>query len=303
MPRVNFAVSEPVFKLYNPKDRWRARPGFTWRYLLRTAVNISSAVEAIHAKGYVVGDLNESNLMVAETALVTLVDCDSMQVPQPGGNGFFRCPVGKPEYTPPELQGRDFSATDRNAVHDNFGLAVLIFHLLMEGIHPFAGVTQGLDMSLEERIKRGESPYSGSRLVKPMPIAPPFEILPREVQALFLRCFHDGHSESAGASGRTRVADCVSGGRAGSGRLPIQCAARVQWALRHVSMSMVPADCPIRRHRPVPSTRAADGSARGSTTAAVVPFGGESSLRVQHCDLIAAPAIEFRHTSGNRNRH
>ena len=194
MPRVNFTVSEPVFKLYNPKDRWRARPGFTWRYLLRTAVNISSAVEAIHAKGYVVGDLNESNLMVAETALVTLVDCDSMQVPQPGGNGFFRCPVGKPEYTPPELQGRDFSAVDRNATHDNFGLAVLIFHLLMEGIHPFAGVIQGMDMSLEERIRRGESPYAGSRLVKPMPIAPPFEILPREIQALFWRCFHDGHS-------------------------------------------------------------------------------------------------------------
>lgn len=194
MPRVNFAVSEPVFKLYNPKDRWRVRPGFTWRYLLRTAVNISSAVEAIHAKGYVVGDLNESNLMVAETALVTLVDCDSMQVPQPGGNGFFRCPVGKPEYTPPELQGRDFSAADRNGIHDNFGLAVLIFHLLMEGIHPFAGVMQGIDMSLEERIRRGESPYAGSRLVKPMPIAPPFEILPREIQALFWRCFHDGHS-------------------------------------------------------------------------------------------------------------
>ena len=194
MPRVNFLVSEPVFKLYNPKDRWRVRPGFTWRYLLRTAVNIASALEAIHAKGYVVGDLNESNLMVAETALVTLVDCDSMQVPQPGGKGFFRCPVGKPEYTPPELQGRDFSTTDRSAVHDNFGLAVLIFQILLEGIHPFAGVMQGTDMSLEERIKRGESPHAGSRLVRPMPIAPPFEILPRDIQSLFLRCFQAGHS-------------------------------------------------------------------------------------------------------------
>src|SRR3954471_24857899 len=29
MPRVDFTVSEPVFKLYNPKDRWRVRPGFT----------------------------------------------------------------------------------------------------------------------------------------------------------------------------------------------------------------------------------------------------------------------------------
>ena len=30
---------------------------------------------------------------------VTLIDCDSMQVPGDGG-AVFRCPVGKPEYTP-----------------------------------------------------------------------------------------------------------------------------------------------------------------------------------------------------------
>ncbi|MEO7649286.1 MAG: hypothetical protein ABIZ80_02380, partial [Bryobacteraceae bacterium] len=194
MPRVDFTTNEPVFKLYNPKDRWRARPGFTWRYLLRTAVNIASAMEAVHAKGYVVGDLNESNLMVTETALVTLVDCDSMQVPRPDRPGFFRCPVGKPDYTPPELQGRDFGLVDRNPPHDNFGLAILIFLLLMEGIHPFAGVAQGIEMSLEERIRRGESPYAGSRLILPMPVAPSLYILPGELRALFLRCFQDGHA-------------------------------------------------------------------------------------------------------------
>jgi DNA-binding helix-hairpin-helix protein with protein kinase domain len=195
MPRVDYSMSVPVFMLYNPKDRWKVRAGFTWRYLLRTAVNISSAIEAVHAKGYVVGDLNESNIMVAETALVTLVDCDSMQVPQAGKAMFYRCPVGKPEYTPPELQSVDFSTTDRNAAHDNFGLAVMIFQLLMEGIHPFAGVTKGVDMSVQERIRRGESPYAGSQVIRPMPIAPPFGILPRDIQSLFLRCFQEGHSK------------------------------------------------------------------------------------------------------------
>src|SRR5258708_13168965 len=115
---------------------WRAGWGCVGGCRRGTGGNISSAVEAIQAKGYVVGDLNESNLMVAETALVTIVDCDSMQVPQPGGTGFFRCPVGKPEYTPPELQGRDFSTIDRNTNHDNFGLTALIFPLLIEPIHP-----------------------------------------------------------------------------------------------------------------------------------------------------------------------
>jgi len=59
-----------------------------------------------------------------------------------GRQRLFPLSVGKPEYTAAELQGRDFSTMDRKASHDNFGLAVLIFHLLMEGIHPFAGVMQ-----------------------------------------------------------------------------------------------------------------------------------------------------------------
>ena len=56
---------------------------------------------------------------------------------------YYRCPVGKPEFTPPELQGRLFAHLDRAPEHDLFGLAVLIFQLLMEGTHPFAGVFLG----------------------------------------------------------------------------------------------------------------------------------------------------------------
>jgi DNA-binding helix-hairpin-helix protein with protein kinase domain len=222
MPRVDSAGNLPIFKLYNPQDRQEVAPGFTWQYLMRAAVNVASVISAIHSKGYVVGDLNESNILVSDSALVSLVDCDSMQVPQPGTGMFFRCPVGKPEFTPPELQGCDFARVDRTPEHDNFGLGVLIFQLLMEGTHPFSGIWKGAGDSppIEERIRHGSSPYAGAKSTQPMPGAPPFDILPVGLQALMIRCFRDGYQapgarptpsewQSALAAAETNLSTCA----------------------------------------------------------------------------------------------
>src|SRR5439155_5011102 len=142
MPYIAHKDNFPLLKLYNPKDRLKTLHLFSWKYLLHAAMNLASTVSVLHENGYIIGDVNESNILISRTALVTLVDCDSIQVPRRNGS-FFRCAVGKPEYTPPELQGRDFHAINRTAYHDNFGLAVLIFQMLMEGVHPFSGIWQG----------------------------------------------------------------------------------------------------------------------------------------------------------------
>jgi hypothetical protein len=197
MHRVDRGSHVPVFHMYNPKGRQSLAPGFSWRYLVRTASNIASVVESLHASGYVLGDINESNFLVSPQALVTLVDCDSMQVPAPDGT-CFRCPVGKGDFTAPELQGRSFGEIDRTASQDCFALAVLTFLLLMEGTHPFAGAWQGEgeDRSTEERIAAGDCAYVGSRNVLPPPGAPPIELLPEQLRMLFLRCFGPGLSNS-----------------------------------------------------------------------------------------------------------
>lgn len=198
MQKIDYSTNRPVFMLYNPMNRREVAPGFTWDYLLRTAVNIANVVDAIHDCGYVIGDLNESNFLVSDRVLVTLIDCDSMQVPNARG-GVFRCTVGKPEFTAPELQGADFRQIDREKAHDNFALGVMMFYLLMEGVHPFAGIWQGSgpDLALEQRILRGESPYVGNTNVAPMPFAMAFEFLPHPLRTLFVRCFGYGRSEPA----------------------------------------------------------------------------------------------------------
>jgi DNA-binding helix-hairpin-helix protein with protein kinase domain len=194
MPRVEDA--HLIWEVYNPGVRRSLYPHFHQGSLLRAARNLAAVVRTLHECGYVVGDLNESNVLVDAQGLVTLVDVDSFQVP--GRDRLHRCRVGRPEYTPPEWQGAAFAEIDRSPEDDAFALAVLIFQLLMQGVHPFAGTsTAGEPDSLAARIAAGHWPYAWGRVgpIQPSPHAPPWFALPPSVQELVRRCFEDAHAE------------------------------------------------------------------------------------------------------------
>jgi DNA-binding helix-hairpin-helix protein with protein kinase domain len=193
----------PLLQVFNPKLRAKTLPSFNRRYLHRTARNLSAALGALHATNYVVGDLNESNVMVTPSALVTLIDADSFQVQRREGAKpvLHPCPVGKPEYTPPELQGKTFTEVPRQPEHDRFGLAVLVFQLLMEGNHPFRALwlAAGDPPEIAARIRDGHWPYArrlGLPLAPPRH-APPLDSLHPELVALFQQCFMAGHVRPA----------------------------------------------------------------------------------------------------------
>ncbi|HEU4452789.1 MAG TPA: hypothetical protein VFR81_07000, partial [Longimicrobium sp.] len=115
MPR---AEGPRVFELYNPVTRRAAAPHADYAFLHRVAASLAAAFEALHARGYVIGDVNESNVLVRPGGAVTLVDTDSMQVVDPVDGTVHRSRVGKAEFTPPELQGRPFADFDRSPEHD-----------------------------------------------------------------------------------------------------------------------------------------------------------------------------------------
>ncbi|NOT59421.1 MAG: hypothetical protein HOP19_04260 [Acidobacteria bacterium] len=197
MPRLH--AMRPLMDFYNPRARRLAAPLFTYQYLHRTARNLAAAVSRLHERGYVIGDVNESNVLVSETALVTLVDTDSFQVRDPQTNAVYRCPVGKPEFTPPELVHTRFADLDRTVEHDRFGLAVLLFQILMEGTHPYSSVYAGAGEPppLEARISAGHFSYDVARsaIYRPMPTAPAFTTLAPALQRLFQQAFVTGHGQ------------------------------------------------------------------------------------------------------------
>ncbi len=199
MPHVAGAV--PLLEVFNPRLRARTLPNFDRRYLVRTARNLAAVLATLHQAGYVVGDVNESNILVTPSALVSFIDCDSFQVQatRAGRVVTYPCPVGKLEYTAPELQGKVFSQEVRHAEADRFALGVLIFQLLMEGRHPFSGTWTGSGEppSVEEKIRRGCFPYADTPTcpIVPPPNAPALATLSPVVADLVRRCFIDGHRQ------------------------------------------------------------------------------------------------------------
>jgi serine/threonine protein kinase len=199
MPAVDAKIFRKAMSYMDPSDRTRLfGGGFNWKYLYTAAFNIVSCVAAIHEKGYCIGDINESNVLVAPNALITLIDCDSFQVSDHSSGKNYRCMVGKAEYAAPELQRKSYSEVDRTPESDCFALAVLIFQLLMEGTHPYQAKGRLVEdaTSTQAKIVKGYFPYTmQDRNISAPDHAPPFNILHPEIQRLFHRCFVEGHQD------------------------------------------------------------------------------------------------------------
>jgi DNA-binding helix-hairpin-helix protein with protein kinase domain len=184
---------QSIHQLYGLKSRLKLFPEAQFPFLLHTAINTARAFATIHVSGQVVGDVNHSNLMVAQNATVAMIDCDSFQISDRGV--VFPCPVGVPEFTPPELQGITFAKQPRTVQHDAFGLAVLIFYLLFLGRHPFMGVFDSRRdemLSLDAAISQYKFAYAldeRSPEVRLPPFVPRLSDYPQNVRDLFNRSF------------------------------------------------------------------------------------------------------------------
>ncbi len=181
---------KPLFELYSPGARKKHFPKADFRFLIRTAANVSRAVASVHRTGCVIGDINHSGILISDEAKVALIDADSFQIID-GANKFL-CRVGVPEYTPPELQGKKLSGVVRTANHDAFGLAVVIFQLLFMGRHPFVGAFAKGDMPMERAIFEHRFVYSRMRdvgMTRP-PGAASLADFPREVADAFEQAFN-----------------------------------------------------------------------------------------------------------------
>jgi len=182
-----------IHHLYGPAHRKRDFPKADWAFLIHAARNVASVFEIIHNHGHVISDVNQGNILVAVDATCKLIDCDSFQITS--NTQTFYCEVGVPQFTPPELQSRPFKGITRTQNHDNFGLALICFHLLFMGRHPFAGKYSGAeDMSIERAIREFRYAYSTTAASKRM--APPPNVLgmdavPYRLSHLFERAFNE----------------------------------------------------------------------------------------------------------------
>jgi DNA-binding helix-hairpin-helix protein with protein kinase domain len=161
----------PIHELYNPKSRQQHFPKIDYRFIINTALNVVRAIGTVHQNNCIIGDLNHSGILVSNNSTVAIIDADSFQIKDKGIT--YPCVVGVPEFTPPELQGKNLKSVTRLEHHDYFGLSVAIFQLLFMGKHPYAGIFKQKDLSMTEAIQQNRFAFSRLRKKMTMTTPPP----------------------------------------------------------------------------------------------------------------------------------
>lgn len=200
MPRIG--SRSDAHELYSPRSRAVTFPEADFRFLSHVAANVARAFATVHAAGHVIGDVNHGHMLVGTDGRVVLIDADSFQIAS--GGRLHTCDVGVPLFTAPELQGQGFRGLHRTVNHDCFGLAVMLFHFLFMGRHPFAGVWSGAgDMPIEKAIAERRFAYgakASSAGMKPPPATLPLSALGPEVAGLFEQAFAPGEPSRPSAA-------------------------------------------------------------------------------------------------------
>ncbi len=191
MPKIDMGQYKAILNYYNPVKRRELNKSLAQKGLnvptegedLETLFdvvvrNTLTILGNIHKLGYVIGDVNESNILVNYEGRVAFVDSDSFQVRDKQNGTVHRSPVGKEDFLSPRVIGltkeicnldqcpsgkrkgqhsREFLCFDREAEDDSFAIAVILFKLLMNGVHPLDNI--GGSQTYKERIANREFPF------------------------------------------------------------------------------------------------------------------------------------------------
>lgn len=166
--------------------------GWNRRDLAVLALNIVHGTSFLHNSGVMIGDINPGNFMVHPSEpKVFFIDCDSYQVNHNGR--IYPCEGKMDLFTAPEFQDVDLLHTPRSVEQELFGIAVILFHVLMLGMHPYSRV-MGED---PVRNLRSGACALGKGSGCQLPKGPWYNLwshLSFRVKNAFIKAFRDGHS-------------------------------------------------------------------------------------------------------------
>jgi len=174
---------------------------YTLEFRVETAIALCDVFLAVHKAGYIIGDLNATNILIevdpssANYGKVVLIDVDSFHI-----DNSMRCVVARPEYAPPELiplipKLATAPLPTFTGETDCFGLAVHIFWLLMV-VNPFQNAKMNPLAKMPsdtDAILQGLTPFFVRHPDFGMPIAAqPLSILSADMHSIFYQAFVTG---------------------------------------------------------------------------------------------------------------
>lgn len=193
MPLINTSEAVSLDHLMQSAVRTKLGLSDKYEYRVMAAYNVALMVSSLHKYGHYIIDLKPANVFIyKKTMTVAVFDCDGFSIK--GEQTRFPAEFVSEEYIYPE--GMDQACEDMGEEQDKFALAVIIFKLLNNGIHPFSGVVKkssDTNLSIQERIANYHYAYGmwGDSYQASHPYSI-HEFLPPSTMKLFDRAFVKG---------------------------------------------------------------------------------------------------------------
>lgn len=170
----------------------RLFPGWNRKDLALVARNFLYKMQLLADHGVLVNDFNPANFIVGKDHRVRLIDCDSFQIPSANGDAPHVTTTYFASHSAPELL-RDPSLLKRprGPEQARFGAAIIVFQLLMCGLHPYSHKNGGTP---EGNLKAGQCPIWRNKGAEiPEGWANLLSYFPLTMTESFVKMFRDGH--------------------------------------------------------------------------------------------------------------
>jgi hypothetical protein len=212
MPEIDFARSTSLVNLLQKSSRRAEKISDYYGYRVLVARNLAAVFAELHRAGHHMIDMKPANLrFYPAVSWMAVVDTDGFSIA--GADRRVPAEQVSDEYIAPESWQK--RPAELGVEQDLFALAVIIFQLLDNGVHPFAGspktgTTQATD--LQARIQNGLYPYG----LEPHPEIGPstasvHRMFKRTTRALFDRAFVPGGARPDAAEWRDHLDALVDG--------------------------------------------------------------------------------------------
>ena len=159
MPLINTQDAVSLDHLMQKAVRQKIGLSESYANRLDAAYNVATMVAALHKCGHYIVDLKPSNVSVyKENMIIAVFDCDGFSIK--GEKTRYPAEFVSEEYIYPE--GLSQNCEDMGEEQDKFALAVILFKLLNNGIHPFSGTPRKQTdemLSIQERIEKYHYAY------------------------------------------------------------------------------------------------------------------------------------------------
>lgn len=136
-------------------------------FRVKAAENLARRVAQLHSQGHCIIDLKPANLLVhCKTADIVVVDCDGFAIQ--GEREFIPGHQFTTGYIAPEAWQQRAKPESLGKEQDLFALAVIIFQLVNEGLHPYQGIpASGTSIPSDTQSRIGEELYAYGRAPNP----------------------------------------------------------------------------------------------------------------------------------------